>query len=246
MLDFIIGLISLPFYLAYTLIKWGFKFCVWLVKLVFGLAYSIIGTAFKLCGSIFKFLFKHPKLSILLIVALVLYPQIETFLPEKPEEPAVPVAEITELSVGYLTESDYNNGDFDDWDITRDAVFQKDSPQYVVIDFSVRTTEDNSGGESIRISPRLSDPAAFSIMIQEAATGKIETVESGNGNRSYDLFYAIPSDKDAHKIVRMILKLTPNANVSDTVFDVLISGDDGTEIIGETHKAQDLHVGVFY
>ena len=143
------------------------------------------------------------------------------------------IAEIGNFSIGYLTEDVYNDGEFDDSDLTENVIFKNGKPQYMVVDFKIKTLADNGGRESISVVARESDSDAMRTMIEEAPTGKIETTENTDGSRSYHLTYQIPAKKKEEKICRMILKLIP-INGNDVDFSISVSGNDGVALTGET------------
>ena len=150
-------------------------------------------------------------------------------------QPASAPVEITGISVSYLTESAYNNGNYDDAAMTEDAVFTVGTPVYTVVEFTIRTIADNDGNVSVKIAPRLSDPAAVSLMIQEAPTGKVESVADGDA-RSYELFYTAPANQFEKRTVRMILKLTP-LTAGDIGLELTLSAADGALLTGDIHRA---------
>jgi len=149
------------------------------------------------------------------------------------QPPEGPIAEINDLSVGYLTQELYNDGDYAESSIASSAVFTKDRAQYMVIDFKIRTLADHASAQSVKVTVRARDNASVSTAIQEAATGKIETVESGDGSHTYDLFYAIPSGKGEEKNVRMILKLTPHVS-GNIKLDIAALGANDADVTGKT------------
>ena len=119
-------------------------------------------------------------------------------------------ADISGLKVGYLTEEAYNNGAFDESAITDEAEFAVGTPQYAVIDFTVKTTKKNDGDKWIKLYTALSDGNAVSMAIQDAPTGRVEIGESDSSH--IYTYYTIPSKKKDEKTVRMILKLVPNTS----------------------------------
>ncbi len=149
----------------------------------------------------------------------------------------LPVAEVNDFTIGYLSESDYNDGNYDEADITSDAVFTKGTPQYMVIDFKIKTISDDVGKASVKIMPRVSDNTAVTMMIQEAPTGNVETRTFADGTRSYELSYKVPENKDEEKTVRMILKLLPNAS-GEFKFDIYADG----KVKGDTRTSISLHI----
>ena len=155
------------------------------------------------------------------------------------------IAEIGSFSVGYLTEIDYNNGEYDDSAITQNAIFINGAPQYMVVDFKIKVLADNSGNESIKIMARASDASAMSTMIQDAPTGRIELTESAEGVRSYHLFYQIPAKKMEEKTVRMVLKLIP-LNGNDVKFHISALGENDIELKGETFTTHLFHPALSY
>ncbi len=152
-----------------------------------------------------------------------------------------PAAQIRDLSVGYLTKSDYDRGDYAESAVTADTVFTSGATQYAVIDFTIVALDDNDGNESVRITARASDNAALDVTVEEANTGKMETVKNDDGSEAFDLFYTVPTAKDTEKTVRLILKLTPNVS-GDVGLDILISGGNGATVIGETQRSLTLRV----
>lgn len=152
------------------------------------------------------------------------------------------IAEVNNISLGYLTESEYNNGDYSEESIKRTPDFTVGVPQYMVVDFKIKTLADNNGGESVKLMARPSnDYSAVNFTIQEAPTGKLETVDNGNGTSSYDLYYTILATKDQEKSVRMILKLVPNVN-GEIAFEICWQGVNGT-LSADVVNSLVFHVG---
>ncbi len=152
-----------------------------------------------------------------------------------------PVAEITDISVGYLTEGDYDHGRYSESSIAASTVFKNGSAQYMVLDFKIRTLADNGGSEEIGIITYLSNKNAMAMKIQEAPTGKIDEAAVNDGIMLHSL-YSIPEKKGMEKTVRMILKLTPNIG-NDVEFDIFVSVGRETVLVGEMHKNLILHLG---
>ena len=164
----------------------------------------------------------------------------EKFIFEKSVE-IDPLAEITKLSVGYLSENDYNNGYFDDSAITADTALESGTPCYMVLDFKIKTLKDNVNHESVRLMTYLSDKDAILLKIQEAPTGKIEMTDDGTRSKIHAV-YTLPEKKGSEKTVRMILKLLPGADC-DVSFDIFVSSSTETILSGEIHKFLDFHIG---
>ncbi len=153
-----------------------------------------------------------------------------------------PAAEITELSIGYLTESTYNNGDYAETSITENPSSTDREPQYMVIDCRIKTLVNSSEAQSLKLEVRALTDFAATVTLQEAPTGKFELVEGEDGSMKFDLFYTIAANKNDEKTVRTILKLIPNVG-GDTYVTISVSGDDQTEITGKTYESQKILFG---
>ena len=141
-------------------------------------------------------------------------------------------AEITEFSVGFLTEAAYNNGNYTESAITKTTYSSSLSASYMVIDFKIKTL-NNIENKSVKVMARVSDGLGMTVVVEDAPTGKVEPVDNPDGSKSYDLIYSLPESKDAEKSVRMILKVLPYAGGEVSV-DVSITGIDGAAVKGKT------------
>lgn len=164
-----------------------------------------------------------------MVVGIVLIIVGVGMLISSPGISSMPVAKIEDFKIGYLSESDYNDGEYDDASIVPETVFTKGVPQYMVVDITIKTISNDVGDESVKIMPRFSNNDAASMMIQEAPTGRVETTTFGDGTRSFELYYKISENKNDVKTVRMILKITPLAE-GEFTFDIYADG----KVKGET------------
>ncbi len=180
--------------------------------------------------------FAEPKVFIFLIIAGLIY-FFTTGMKSCNERP---IARISDLSVGYLTESAYNNGDYNEESITDRAVFNDGEPQYMVIDFTIKSLADHEVNQTVKFSARTSG-TVMNIMIQEAPTGKVESFVGEDGSRTYDLFYTVPAEKGDKKTVRMILKLV-SEDEGKTAFNILLTGGDEAAVRGRTSKKMTIRV----
>lgn len=149
--------------------------------------------------------------------------------------------EISDLSIGYLTEKDYNHGEYDESSITKIASFENDSPLYAVIDVRVKALTNNLVSEKINIMTYLSDKSAASMKIQEAPTGNTEDTIDGNRQKLLAV-YTISEKKGEEKVVRMIIKLVPREE-RPAKLDIFISVGDRTVLGGDTHASDALRFG---
>ena len=194
----------------------------------------LISGIFKLIGYIFA------RLGKILLFFLVLYLIYRFFSACSAGEFRTPTARIKGLSVGYLTESAYNNGNFSDEDISSKANLAVGAPQYMVIDLTIKTTLKNEGTESLEIRTYLPGNA-LNMKLESAPTGKFETTSENGGTAVYTYYTILPGKGDK-KTIRIILKLDPEMRGTDK-FDILITGTEGTKVKGKTHKAVTLRVG---
>ena len=149
--------------------------------------------------------------------------------------------EITGLSFGYLTESTYNNGNYSEGDITRQADFSSGAVQYMIVDFKLKTLITSTEDQSVKVEIRTSDAFALTLTVQEAPTGKFDVLENDGGSQTYNLFYMIPSNKSEEKAVRMILKLVPNTGGSVDV-TVSVFGTDQTSVKGIASETETFRI----
>ena len=147
-------------------------------------------------------------------------------------------ASVSDLSVGYLTEEAYAHGEFNDSAITETADFAVGEPQYVVIDFRIKTKKKNDGNELIALYTSVSDGNALDVTIQDAPTGKIEVSE--NNAAEICTYYTIPSKKRDERTVRVILKIVPRYK-GEYSLDIVMKGY-GIEIKGELERTVPIRV----
>lgn len=224
-----IVLVIVAIFVGFKLLKYVWALVVGIFKLI---AWIIAGI-FKLI----RFLFR--KLGKIFLFVLIGYFIFKFFSACNAGDFRKPTARITDLSVGYLTESDYNGGNFSDDAIARKANFKNGATQYMVIDLTVKTVQKNEGEESVEVRAFLPEKAIV-MKLESAPTGNFEIVSEDGGTAVYT-YYTIYPKKGDKKTVRIILKLEPETRGTDK-FDILISGTNGTKVGGKTHKAITLRV----
>ena len=149
--------------------------------------------------------------------------------------------EISELSIGYLTEADYNHGEYEESSITSVGSFENGAPLYAVIDVRVKALTNSLISEKINIMTYLSDSAAATMKIQEAPTGNTE--DSMDGERQKLLaVYTVSEKKGEEKDLRMIIKLVP-LEQRPAKLDIFISVGDEAILGGDMHTSGALHFG---
>lgn len=218
-----IVLVIVAIFVGIKLLKYIWALVVGIFKLI---AWIIAGI-FKLI----RFLFR--KLGKIFLFVLIGYFIFKFFSSCSAGAFRTPIAKITDLSIGYLTESAYNGGDFSDDAIAKKANFKNGDSQYMVIDLTIKTKQKNEGTESVEVRTYLPENA-IGMKLESAPTGNFEIVSEDGGTAVYT-YYAIYPKKGDQKTLRIILKLDPQTRGTDK-FDILISGTNGTRIGGKTHK----------
>ncbi|MBE6635635.1 MAG: leucine-rich repeat domain-containing protein [Ruminococcaceae bacterium] len=116
--------------------------------------------------------------------------------------------EINEFSAGYLTESEYNYGEFSDSDITQDIVFKNGEIGYMIVDFSYTLLQDMDDGSYICFDTFFPGRGVLDITIEDAPTSDTEEYEQTNGT-TLSTRFSLRSEVGAMKSVRVILRLLP-------------------------------------
>ena len=162
----------------------------------------------------------------------------EEFYPNGNKVIGDPVAQVTALSVGYLTEKDYNKGNFSDSSISSEALLTSGTPHYMVLDLNIKSLFDNDGTESFRVMTYVSDASTVGMKIQDAPTGTFEELALNGGVR-IQAYYTLPLQKNGERTVRMILKLMP-VNTGAMEFDIFVFGESKGDVSGDFHRFETL------
>ena len=151
-----------------------------------------------------------------------------------------PVAQVTDLSVGYLSEKDYNKGNYTDASISSEAILTSGIPHYMVLDLNVKSLFDNGEKRSFRVMTYVADASAVGMTIQDAPTGTFEELALNGGVR-IQAYYTLPLQKNGERTVRMILKLTP-VNTGAIAFDIFVLGESEGDVSGKPHRSETLFI----
>lgn len=115
---------------------------------------------------------------------------------------------VQSFSIKYLTEANYNMGQYSDDKLTSAPSFDNGAISYMVLDFEFAALEDNDASHSINVLARVPESSVMVATIQEAPTGRIEEVTENNVTSIY-ANYSVPPTANTYKKVRMIVQLTP-------------------------------------
>ncbi len=155
--------------------------------------------------------------------------------------------EINAFSAGYLTESEYNYGDFSDSDITQDIAFKNGEIGYMIVDFSYTILQDMDDGSYICFDTFFPGRGVLDITIEDAPTSAIEEHEQTNGT-TLSTRFSLQSEVGVKKSVRVILRLLPvsGGEVSFSLNLTAGVGSDGLKIYriyGSTSIDQIINTG---
>ena len=151
---------------------------------------------------------------------------------------------VDSFTTSYLTEEKYNMGDFTDDALSSKPDFNEGTTNYMVVDFSYSSVENNDGNKSIHILVRVPEDTVMDATIEEAPTGKIEE-SIMNGITSIYASYSVLETAGELKTVRMIVRLKPlNEGIANV--DIFLMGDEDGEVAttGEIYATAKLVSGV--
>ena len=141
--------------------------------------------------------------------------------------------ECPSLSVGYLTEYNYNEGDFSDEAMSREPFFDNKQSSYMVIDLAIASLRDAPEGGFVDLLVHIGDMNAVRATVEEAPTSNTEITDSGGGFTVRATF-GVPIGEENEKRARIILKLEP-VDIGICEMNVYAVGKQGVRTVGKTH-----------
>ena len=147
---------------------------------------------------------------------------------------------VHEAKIGYLTQSAYQNGDYDEKDIQQAPSFDNGEACYMVLDLGYHALTENDGSGTLNVLAYMPQRGAMDVTIEEATTGRVDEVTSDNITTIYASFSVLPTNSTG-KYVRMILRLLPVSN-GTVKLDIYITGGEGTALTGHTHVSASLEI----
>ncbi len=120
-------------------------------------------------------------------------------------------ADLSNITVGYLTKDAYNEGDFTDDLMSAEPPFDVSSVVYMVVSFDVTPTKSNEGGHTMGVMLHVSDRFTVFSNIEDVPTNKISQTPKGKEMYQYAV-YSVPAVKGETKDVRMIFELVGTGN----------------------------------
>ncbi len=145
--------------------------------------------------------------------------------------------DVSDFSIGYISDSDYNWGDYSESAIRPSIDLSGGENGYLVLDFTFAHGSKNHNAEYINLIAGTSHRDIVSITVEEAPTSKITEKVTSKGTTLLTSF-SIP--EKGEKSVRVIIRLMP---LSDGVsaINLALSTKEGTVIEGDSE-----HTSLFY
>ncbi|MBE6635401.1 MAG: leucine-rich repeat domain-containing protein [Ruminococcaceae bacterium] len=145
--------------------------------------------------------------------------------------------DISEFSVGYISDADYNWGDYSESAIKSSIDLSGGDNGYLVLDFTFAHGSRNHNAEYINLIAGTSHRDIVSITVEEAPTSDITEKVTAKGTTLLTTF-SIPDEGE--KSVRVIIRLMP---LSDGVsaINLALSAKEGTMLEGTSE-----HTALFY
>lgn len=140
-------------------------------------------------------------------------------------------AQITQLSVNYLTPKAYNGGNYAESDLSKDAPFTNGGFCYMVVDLTVKALEAGDAAREIRAMAVVPDRNKLAIGIEEAPTGKIAKTTQ-NDTTVICTSYSLPATAGEEKKIRMVFFLRP-VNGGEVEMDLFVDGAGSFSVSGE-------------
>ena len=145
--------------------------------------------------------------------------------------------ETSDISIGYISDTDYENGSYEPSDIKATPVFNG-GKCYMKLDFKIKAV---TGGGTVKVFTYVHDRGMISATIEEAPTGNIEEITSNNSSKIY-ASYTAPGTPGESKSVSMIIKLEAISG-GDCGIDIFMIGDTKSIINGATHTPINVNTG---
>ena len=149
---------------------------------------------------------------------------------------------IDSFTVGYLTESAYNFGTYEESAISPTIDLTDGRNGYMIVDFSYTLLEDIGSGKSIMLETTFPGRGVLDITIEEAATSGIEETESTEGT-TLSAKFSIQENAGESKSTRVILRLMPVSG-GDVNFELKLAVTEEINLAGNDTINQSISTGV--
>ena len=137
--------------------------------------------------------------------------------------------EIEELTFRYLTESEYNEGNFSDELLRETASFKDGDHCYMVVDLTYHKKNDGLDAMNLEVRFDISSRGVLDMRIEEAATSTI-TEEKDTGGVYCTLSYAVPALVQTSKTERIVLRLLAVSG-GEAELSVQFGKNDSTNLV---------------
>jgi hypothetical protein len=150
-------------------------------------------------------------------------------------------AKTSDLSVGYLTEAEYNSGSFSDSDIKPEPNFNDSKNCYLVADFSYSALNANKGDSYVNFMVRSTGRGMLDITIDDAPTANFFETGTEFG-MTLGAAFKLPETVGEVKKARVVVRLK-SVSGGSVDFDVFLSGSENVSIEGERYLPQSVNTG---
>lgn len=145
-------------------------------------------------------------------------------------------AEISNMSVRYLTTDAYHEGAYSEDALDTSASFDDNGICYMVVDFTAKALEKNDGTHAFYVIAASPARGKMAIEIEEAPTGKIEETIRDGRTLLYGS-YLLPPGEGEERSVRMIFSLR-SISGGVTEVDLFVSGGKSIRVTGGSWMKQ--------
>jgi len=150
--------------------------------------------------------------------------------------------DITDFTIGYLTEDDYNDGEFDDEKITSDIELDNTKVGFMVIDFSYALLTHIGKDEPITLTVTFPGEHDFDIIPTEfPKDADTERVESENETK-ISITFVMPCYAGDSDSKRIVLRLIPITGGNVTV-DLQLSANENFKVYGTSKIEKNIDAG---
>ncbi len=169
----------------------------------------------------------------------------ETLL-ESPVGSVIEGAEVSVdgMQVGYLTEEAYQDGGFEDADMTKTLTATPGEPSYMVLDVTFTARQKNEGDLSANCHIGFPGLKEGGITIEAAPTTNIKMAER-NGVYDVCATYSIPQEKNGEKNVRMVLRINTPEDVGEGIH-LLLAGSGAVTMTGTAYVPDLMAEGISF
>lgn len=150
-------------------------------------------------------------------------------------------AEVSVFSVGYLSQSAYADGNYEESAIQDAPTFENGECSYMVLDLAFVPGADNDGKHQLKALIYVPGRGKLDVKIEDAPTSTTQKTVTPGG-MTLSASFAIPQTAGQEKTVRVLVRLLPISG-GEIELGLFLTGDLQTGLSGYTHRALALSTG---